>query len=173
MASINCLQQAMREMATLFQGAFEEFIQMNDEGFAPGVRILHILGGSALELEDNRAVTQTKMTISQRPALDGVVCDAMRHCCSRSPKSTGIWPTADQDRLHGQARHAGYRRAGTGGALRFRRALGLCFGNARSGRNASDFVQVRAFLEAAAILVRDLLGLPNRAVPWVCQIGNA
>ena len=62
-------------MATGFQGSFEEFIQMNDEGFTRGVGILHRLGGSAIELGDNRAVTQTKMTISQRGALDGVVCD--------------------------------------------------------------------------------------------------
>jgi hypothetical protein len=66
-----------RMMATWFQGGYEEFIQMNDEGFAKGVRILHMLGGSAIELGDNRAVTQTKMTISQRAAVDGVVCDVV------------------------------------------------------------------------------------------------
>jgi hypothetical protein len=31
-------------IATWFQGSFEEFIRMNDEGFARGVRILHMLG---------------------------------------------------------------------------------------------------------------------------------
>ena len=35
-----------RMMATWFQGSFEEFIKVNDEGWARGVRILHFLGGS-------------------------------------------------------------------------------------------------------------------------------
>ena len=33
-------------MATWFQGTYEEFIKVNDEGWASGVRILHFLGGS-------------------------------------------------------------------------------------------------------------------------------
>src|SRR5262245_62338071 len=37
-----------RMMATWFQGNFEEFIKVNDEGWARGVRILHFLGGSAI-----------------------------------------------------------------------------------------------------------------------------
>jgi hypothetical protein len=66
-----------RMMATWFQGSFEDFIKMNDEGFARGVRILHMLGGSSVELREHRAISQTKMTISQRAPVDGVVCDVV------------------------------------------------------------------------------------------------
>ncbi|MGN6487670.1 MAG: nuclear transport factor 2 family protein, partial [Devosia sp.] len=45
-----------RMMATWFQGSYEDFIAMNDAGFANGVRILHMLGGSAIELSASRAI---------------------------------------------------------------------------------------------------------------------
>src|SRR5215475_10712387 len=66
-----------RMMATWFQGSFEEFIKANQEGWARGVRILHFLGGSAIDVADTRAIAQTKMTISQRAPVDGVVCDVV------------------------------------------------------------------------------------------------
>jgi len=66
-----------RMMATWFQGSFEEFIRMNDEGFARGVRILHMLGGTGIELSGPRAIAQTKMTISQRARVEDVVCDVV------------------------------------------------------------------------------------------------
>ncbi len=43
--------------------------------------ILHFLGGSAIELAGERAIVQTKMTISQRGAVEGVPYDVM-HCAS-------------------------------------------------------------------------------------------
>jgi len=66
-----------RMMATWFQGGFEEFIKVNDEGWARGVRILHLLGGSSIEVSGNRAIAQTKMTISQRAPVEGVICDVV------------------------------------------------------------------------------------------------
>ncbi|MBK8007954.1 MAG: nuclear transport factor 2 family protein [Rhizobiales bacterium] len=66
-----------RMMATWFQGSFEEFIAMNDAGWAKGVRILHFLGGSSIDVKGNRAVAQTKMTISQRAPVEGVICDVV------------------------------------------------------------------------------------------------
>ena len=45
-----------RMMATWFQGGFEEFIKVNDEGWARGVRILHFLGGSSIEVAGDRAI---------------------------------------------------------------------------------------------------------------------
>lgn len=66
-----------RMMATWFQGSFEEFITMNDAGWAKGVRILHFLGGSTIDVISGRAIAQTKMTISQRAAVEGVVCDVV------------------------------------------------------------------------------------------------
>lgn len=64
-------------MATWFQGSFEEFIAMNDAGWAKGVRILHFLGGSTIDVNGDRAIAQTKMTISQRAPVDGVICDVV------------------------------------------------------------------------------------------------
>ena len=61
--------------ATWFQGGFEEFIRVSREGFERGVRILHFLGGTALEVVGDRAIAQTKMTISQRGPVEGVECD--------------------------------------------------------------------------------------------------
>ncbi len=66
-----------RMMATWWQGPFEEFIRMSREGFENGVRILHFLGGSSVDVASERAIAQTKMTISQRAMVDGVVCDVV------------------------------------------------------------------------------------------------
>jgi hypothetical protein len=62
-------------MATWFQGPFAEFIRVTKEGWAKGVSILHFLGGSAIEIAGERAIAQTKMTISQRGPVEGVPCD--------------------------------------------------------------------------------------------------
>ncbi|MFO1303445.1 MAG: nuclear transport factor 2 family protein [Burkholderiales bacterium] len=66
-----------RMMATWFQGPASEFIRVSREGFARGVRILHFLGGTSIDLAGDRAVAQTKMTIAQRANLDGVLCDVV------------------------------------------------------------------------------------------------
>ena len=96
-----------RMMATWFQGSFEDFIKMNDEGFARGVRILHMLGGSSVQLNESRAIAQTKMTISQRAAVEGVECDVV--CTGRFydffARRDGRWglvlrqPIYEKDRL--------------------------------------------------------------------------
>jgi hypothetical protein len=66
-----------RMMATWFQGGFEEFIKVNDDGWARGVRILHFLGGTSIDVAGHRAIAQTKMTISQRALVEGVMCDVV------------------------------------------------------------------------------------------------
>ncbi len=96
-----------RMMATWFQGGFEEFIKVNDEGWARGVRILHFLGGNSIDVAGKRAVAQTKMTISQRAAVEGVICDVV--CTGRFydffEKRDGRWglvlrqPIYEKDRL--------------------------------------------------------------------------
>lgn len=96
-----------RMMATWFQGGFEDFIRMNDEGFARGVRILHMLGGTGLEIASPRAIAQTKMTISQRASVEGVLCDVV--CTGRFydffEERDGRWglvlrqPIYEKDRL--------------------------------------------------------------------------
>ena len=61
-------------MATWFQGPAAEFIRVTREGWARGVSILHFLGGSSIDVAGERAVGQTKMTISQRGDVQGVAC---------------------------------------------------------------------------------------------------
>ena len=64
-------------MATWFQGPADEFIRVTQEGWAKGVSILHFLGGTSIDLAGDRAIAQTKMTISQRGDVDGVACDVV------------------------------------------------------------------------------------------------
>jgi hypothetical protein len=66
-----------RMMATWFQGTADEFIKVSQEGYERGVRILHFLGGSSVDIAGTRAIAQTKMTISQRATVDTVVCDVV------------------------------------------------------------------------------------------------
>ncbi len=66
-----------RMMATWFQGSSERFIDASREGWSKGVSILHFLGGSTVDVESARALAQTKMTISQRASVDGVLCDVV------------------------------------------------------------------------------------------------
>jgi hypothetical protein len=62
--------------ATWFQGPAEDFIAVSREGFEKGVNILHFLGGFTADVEDDRAIAQTKMQILQRGEIDGVAVDA-------------------------------------------------------------------------------------------------
>jgi SnoaL-like domain len=64
-------------MATWFQGPAREFIHISREGFERGVSILHFLGGTTIEIAGDRAIAQTKMTISQRADVHGVGCDVV------------------------------------------------------------------------------------------------
>jgi hypothetical protein len=66
-----------RMMATWFQGSVDAFIAVSRTGFEKGVRILHFLGGCSIDLAGDRAIAQTKMTISQRAQVDGVECDVV------------------------------------------------------------------------------------------------
>jgi SnoaL-like domain len=66
-----------RMMATWFQGSADEFIRVTKEGWDTGVSILHFLGGCSIDVAGNRAIAQTKMTISQRGDVDGVLCDVV------------------------------------------------------------------------------------------------
>jgi len=63
--------------ATWFQGSYEEFIRVTEEGYAKGVRIMHFLGGSSIDLKGNRAIAQSRVTICQRAPVDGVLCDVV------------------------------------------------------------------------------------------------
>lgn len=94
-------------MATWFQGTADEFIKVSQEGYDKGVRILHFLGGMSIDIAGERAIAQTKMTISQRGAVEGVICDVV--CTGRFydflDKKDGRWgivlrqPIYEKDRL--------------------------------------------------------------------------
>jgi len=66
-----------RMMATWFQGPADAFIRVSREGFERGVSILHFLGGCSIDVAGDRAIAQTKMTISQRGLVHGVACDVV------------------------------------------------------------------------------------------------
>ncbi|MGD0955384.1 MAG: nuclear transport factor 2 family protein [Candidatus Acidiferrales bacterium] len=96
-----------RMMATWTQGTADEFIEMSKQGFAKGVRILHFLGGSTIEVRGHRAIAQTKMKIAQRALVHNVVCDVV--CTGRFydffEKRGGRWglvlrqPIYEEDRM--------------------------------------------------------------------------
>ena len=93
--------------ATWFQGPAEKFIEVSKAGFDKGVSILHFLGGSSVDLKGDRAIAQTKMTISQRAAVDGVPVDVV--CTGRFydffAQRSGRWgivrrqPIYEKDRM--------------------------------------------------------------------------
>jgi hypothetical protein len=93
--------------STWFQGPAAEFQKARRAGFERGVSIIHFLGGMTIELAGERAIAQTKMTISQRATVDGVVVDAV--CTGRFydffAKRAGRWaivrrqPIYEKDRL--------------------------------------------------------------------------
>jgi hypothetical protein len=66
-----------RMMATWFQGSAEEFIAVSRTGFEKGVSILHFLGGNSVDVAGARAISQTKMTISQRALVHDVMVDVV------------------------------------------------------------------------------------------------
>jgi hypothetical protein len=94
-------------MATWFQGSGADFVRVSREGFERGVSILHFLGGGDVEIAGDRAIAQTKMTISQRAEVHGVVCDIL--CTGRFydffERRDGRWaivlrqPIYEKDRL--------------------------------------------------------------------------
>ena len=94
-------------MATWFQGPAADFIRVSREGFDRGVRILHFLGGTSVDVNGSRAIAQTKMTITQRTTVDEVECDVV--CTGRFydflERRSGRWgivlrqPIYEQDRL--------------------------------------------------------------------------
>ena len=72
-----CWHPDGRMMATWKQGTAAEFIAASIDGWNRGVSILHFLGGHSSEIVGSRAISQTKMTISQRGIVDGVPVDVV------------------------------------------------------------------------------------------------
>jgi hypothetical protein len=94
-------------MATWFQGSASDFIKVSIEGWNKGVSILHFQGGNSIDVAGNRAISQTKMTISQRASVDGHMVDVV--CTGRFydffEKRHDIWrivlrqPIYEKDRM--------------------------------------------------------------------------
>ncbi|MGG5808536.1 nuclear transport factor 2 family protein [Falsiroseomonas sp. CW058] len=72
-----CWHEEGRMMATWCQAPWRDFIAASKAGWARGVSILHFLGGWSVDLAGRRAVAQTKMTISQRAEVHGVLVDVV------------------------------------------------------------------------------------------------
>jgi hypothetical protein len=93
--------------ATWFQGPASRFVEVSREGFERGVNILHALNGWSCDINGARAISQAKMNIFQRAALDGVLVDVV--CWGRFydffEKRAGRWaivrrqPIYEKDRL--------------------------------------------------------------------------
>lgn len=94
-------------MATWVQGTADEFIAASRAGWDKGVSILHFLGGHSADIAGDRAIAQTKMTISQRTTVHGVEVDVV--CTGRFydflEKRDGRWgvvlrqPIYEKDRM--------------------------------------------------------------------------
>ena len=82
-----------RMVATWTEGTGDEFIAISQAGWAKGVTVTHRLGGSSIDLNGDRALAQTKMTILQRAPVEGVTCDVT--CSGRFydflEKRSGRW----------------------------------------------------------------------------------
>ena len=93
--------------ATWFQGGAADFIAVSRKGFEAGVRILHFLGGTSIDLAGERAIAQTKMTINQRAEVHDVLVDVV--CAGRFydflERREGVWgivrrqPIYEKDRM--------------------------------------------------------------------------
>jgi hypothetical protein len=93
--------------ATWFQAPAANFVKARREGWERGVSIIHFLGAHTADIVGDRAVAQTKMTISQRAPVHGVLCDVV--CTGRFydflEKRDGRWgfvrrqPIYEKDRL--------------------------------------------------------------------------
>lgn len=96
-----------RMMATWCQADAEGFIKASQQGWAKGVSILHFLGGSTIDMVGERAIAQTKMTISQRASVDDILVDVV--CTGRFydfiERRAGRWgmvlrqPIYEKDRM--------------------------------------------------------------------------
>lgn len=93
--------------ATWFQAPASDFVKARREGWEKGVSIIHFQGAHTSDIVGNRAIAQTKMTISQRAPVEGVLCDVL--CTGRFydffEKREGKWglvrrqPIYEKDRM--------------------------------------------------------------------------
>ena len=93
--------------ATWFQASARDFVKARREGWEKGVSIMHFQGAHTSDIAGDRAIAQTKMTISQRAPVHDVLCDVV--CAGRFydffEKRAGKWglvrrqPIYEKDRI--------------------------------------------------------------------------
>jgi hypothetical protein len=78
---------------TWFDGTFEAFVESCRASWVKGSRSQHFLGGTMADIESERAIAQTRMSINVRSRLDGVEVDAVctGRFLDRVEKREGAW----------------------------------------------------------------------------------
>jgi len=87
---------------TWFDGTFEAFVESCRASWGKGSRSQHFLGGTVAEVEGERAIAQTRMSISVRSRLDEVEVDAVCHgrFFDRVEKRGGAWRIAKRSVIY-------------------------------------------------------------------------
>ena len=62
-------------VTTWSQSSAAEFVARSRKAFDDGLKVLHSLGGTSIDLAGDRAVAQTRMQILQRAPVEGVLAD--------------------------------------------------------------------------------------------------
>lgn len=63
--------------ATVFQGPVDAFIAQARQAHGRGLTAQHILGGTSIDVNGDRAVAQTRATIGQRAPVHEILCDVV------------------------------------------------------------------------------------------------
>ena len=87
-------------------GTADQFIEANRAGWDKGLDILHLLGGSVIEVVGTRALSMTKMIISQRALIQTVLCDvtAQARHLDRWEKRNGRWGLLERRTIYDRDR---------------------------------------------------------------------
>ena len=96
-----------RMVTTWSEGSADDFIALACAAWSKGMDVVHSLGGSAVDIAGDRAIAQTRVLISQRAPVHGILCDI--ECIGRFydflERRDGRWaivlrhPVYDRDRL--------------------------------------------------------------------------
>jgi hypothetical protein len=62
-------------VASWTQSGVDEFIEATRKGMEQGINIIHFFHGNSVDVNGNRGTAETKVSVSQRATIDGVLCD--------------------------------------------------------------------------------------------------
>lgn len=87
---------------TWFDGTFDAFVESCRASWLRGSRSQHVLGGTVAEVEGERAIAQTRMSINVRSRLDGTEVDAvcLGRFFDRVEKRDGAWRIAKRSVIY-------------------------------------------------------------------------